>query len=121
MSTRLTILDTNLGIQDVLPSLDTQSMPGARPLPQTSIREAGLEALFHATTTSSLLESALTPNVGDGTILTPAIFSETLRSCCSTLKDVKNPDVHSFVAGELEPLIENEDLLQAYAGLLVGG
>ena len=96
-------------------------MPEARPLPSTALREAGLEELFGAATTEKFLEQVLCPSVGDGTVLQPAEFSACLRESLGALKDNRQPEVRSFVSGELAPLIENESLLQAYAGLLIGG
>ena len=96
-------------------------MPEARPLPSTALREAGLEELFGAANTDKVLEQALCPPVGDGTILQPAVFSSCLASCLEVLKDNRQAEVRSFVSAELAPLLENDALLQAYSGLLVGG
>ncbi|MCR5563086.1 MAG: type III secretion protein [Desulfovibrio sp.] len=117
----LRLLDGNLGIQGVLDAQDMPRMPEARPLPSTALREAGLEELFGAATTEKFLEQVLCPSVGDGTVLQPAEFSACLRGSLGALKDNRLPEVRSFVSGELAPLIENESLLQAYAGLLIGG
>ena len=117
----LRLLDGNLGIQGVLDAQDMPRMPEARPLPSTALREAGLEELFGATTTNKFLEHALCPSVGDGTVLQPAEFSACLKASLEALKDNRQPEVRSFDSGELAPLLENETLLQAYSGLLVGG
>ncbi len=117
----LRLLDGNLGIQSVLHSQEMPRMPEARPLPSTALHEAGLEELFSATTTDKFLEHALCPPVGDGTVLQPAEFSSCLRESLTVLKENRQPEVRSFVSGELSPLLENEALLQAYSGLLIGG
>ncbi|MBO4300231.1 MAG: type III secretion protein [Desulfovibrio sp.] len=117
----LRLLDGHLGIQGVLDSQDLPRMPEAHPLPSTALREAGLEELFGATNTDKFLEQALCPSVGDGSILQPAEFSAALKESLSALKDNRKPEIRSFVSAELAPLLENEALLQAYSGLLVGG
>lgn len=121
MANSIRLLDSNLGIQGVLDAQDMPRMPEARPLPSTALREAGLEELFGAATTDKLLEQALCPSVGDGSILQPAEFSAALRESLAALKDNRRPEVRSFVSAELAPLLENEALLQAYSGLLMGG
>ncbi|MBE6442748.1 MAG: type III secretion protein [Desulfovibrio sp.] len=121
MANSIRLLDSNLGIQGVLDAQDMPRMPEARPLPSTALREAGLEELFGAATTDKFLEQALCPSVGDGSILQPAEFSAALRESLAALKDNRRPEVRSFVSAELAPLLENEALLQAYSGLLVGG
>ncbi len=118
---KINLLDTNLGIQDILTPQNAESMPLARPLPQTSLREAGIDELFNTVTTDKIIERNLTPPTGDGTILTPAIFSDALTNTLELLKDSKNPDIKSFVHGELMPLMDNKDLMHAYIGLLIGG
>lgn len=121
MPTNIGLLDAHLGIQGVLDAQDLPSMPEARPLPSTALREAGLDTLFGARTTEKFLEQALCPSVGDGSILQPAEFSASLKASLEDLKDNRQPEVRSFVSAELAPLLENEALLQAYSGLLVGG
>ncbi|MBQ7606456.1 MAG: type III secretion protein [Desulfovibrionaceae bacterium] len=121
MTARINIFDKQLGIQDILAPQSSETMPLARPLPQTSLREAGIDELFASVTTDALIERSLVPATGDGTILTPSVFSDSLANSLELLKDNKNPDIRSFVRGELMPLLDNRDLMQAYIGLLVGG
>ncbi len=121
MTSKINLLDTKLGIQDILSPQNAESMPLARPLPQTSLREAGIEELFNTVTTDKIVERSLTPPTGDGTILTPSVFSDAIVNTLELLKDNKNPDVRSFVHGELMPLMDNKDLMNAYIGLLIGG
>ncbi|MBQ9407250.1 MAG: type III secretion protein [Desulfovibrio sp.] len=121
MSAPLHLLDGNVGIQGVLPQPDLPRIPDPRPLPSTALREAGLEELFGTTNTTKFMEQALCPSVGDGAILQPAEFSAALKESLAALKDNRQPEVRSFVSAELAPLLENEALLQAYSGLLVGG
>ncbi|MBQ7457147.1 MAG: type III secretion protein [Desulfovibrio sp.] len=121
INTDIHLLDPNLGISSVQDAQEMPHMPEAQLLPSTNLREAGLEELYSAKTTDKMLEQALCPSVGDGTILQPAVFSTALRESLDVLKNVNHTDVKSFVSGELSPLIENESLLQAYSGLLIGG
>lgn len=121
MNESIRLLDSNLGISTVMQAETPRSMPEAKPLPATALRELGLEELYGAKTTDKLLEQALCPSIGDGTVLQPAVFSNHLKESLESLKDNRNPAVRSFVSGELAPLLENESLLGAYEGLLVGG
>ncbi|MBQ9536456.1 MAG: type III secretion protein [Desulfovibrionaceae bacterium] len=121
MADPIRLLDANLGISGILDAQENAHIPQARPLPSTALREAGLEELFGAKTSDKYLEEALCPDVGDGTILEPATFSAAIKSSLETLKDQTHADIRSFISGELAPLTENDTLLQAYSGLLVGG
>lgn len=123
-STINNLLDSSLGIQDIL---DTQrfsenaQLPRARPLAASVLREAGLEELYSPLNAGRLVEHALCPDVGDGELLRPEVFAAHLRECFMTLKDNGNPAVRAFLDTDLRLLLENRDLLQAYAGLMIGG
>lgn len=116
------LFDANLGIQSVMESpLGESGMPQARPLASNLLREAGLEELYNPTTAQGLVHNALCPDVGDGEILRPDIFSANIKKCFASLSMSKDPAVRDFIRSDLTPLIENTQLLQAYTGLMVGG
>lgn len=120
-SVSLNLLDPNLGIQNVMDAGNGGHMPDARPLASSVLREAGLDELYNRGAAEKLLESALCPPVGDGSILQPEIFQAELRNSLNALKDSRAPAVRAFVRDELAPLLENTELLKAYTGLMVGG
>ena len=67
------------------------------------------------------LEQALCPDAGDGDILRPEVFSGNLAGCLEALKDSDDPAVRALADGELAPLLQNKELLNAYMGLMIGG
>ena len=116
------IFDTSIGIQSVLlDGLDNENMPLARPLASTVMAEAGLEELYLPNNAGRMVEIALCPEVGDGKVLRPDVFSANLQKCLELLKESKNPDVRAFVRRDLTPMMEDNSLLQAYVGLMIGG
>ena len=122
MPQNIGIFDTSIGIQSVL--LDEQAnttMPSARPLAANLTAEAGLEEVYLPKNTARMVEAALCPEVGDGNILRPDVFTANLQSSLAALQDSKNADVRAFVRKDLVPILEDNALLQAYAGLMVGG
>ncbi|MBQ7739041.1 MAG: type III secretion protein [Desulfovibrionaceae bacterium] len=121
MPSPLTNLNPNIGIQSVLTPQDEAHIPESKSLPTTTLSETGLNELFALTTTDKMLEQTLCPKVGDGTILKPTVFSDCLKDALDVLKDSPLPAVKTFVRDELTPLLENENLLKAYSGLLIGG
>ncbi|GAB1409652.1 hypothetical protein MASR1M90_08060 [Desulfovibrionales bacterium] len=124
MSASINLLDPSLGIQDILdtPSLGGQNkLPEARPLAVSVLREAGLEEVYSALNASRLVEQALCPDVGDGELLRPEVFAANLRHCFMALRETDDPDILEFLRQDLQLLLENRDLLQAYTGLMIGG
>ena len=122
MARNIGIFDTSIGIQNVLLSeLENATMPQARPLAANVMSELGLEDLYMPGNAARLIEAALCPEVGDGKILRPDIFSALLRSGFESLSESKNPDVRAFLRKDLAPMLEDATLLQAYTGLMVGG
>lgn len=120
------ILSSSLGIQSVMDSMPsqesgTQGMPQARPLASTVIHEAALDEVYNPATAESLLQKALCPDVGDGEIVQPEVFRANLKASMEDLSMSRDPAVREFVKQDLQPLLENNELLQAYTGLMVGG
>ena len=122
MSRSIGIFDTSIGIQSVLTNEpDNANIPSARPLAATIMAEAGLEELYLPNNAGRMVEAALCPEVGDGRILRPDVFTANLQSSLLALQDSRNADVRAFVRKDLAPMLEDNALLQAYVGLMVGG
>ncbi len=121
MPTPINLLDASLGIQTVMDMPDSGNLPRARELASNALSEPGLEELYAPSNARHLVERALCPDVGDGSMLSPEVFSETLQSCVSSLEDVSDPAVQELLSRELKPLLQNGQLLQAYLGLMIGG
>ena len=122
MNRGIGLFDASLGIQSVMDAPVSQgNMPKARPLASNTLREAGLEELYNPANAQSLVQQALCPQVGDGELLRPDIFSSNLQRCLDDLTTARDPAVRDFIRNDLAPLLENTDLLRAYTGLMVGG
>ncbi len=115
------LLDPKLGIQNVMGPGSGVTMPEARPLASTVLREAGLDELYNRGAAARQLEEALCPPVGDGSLLQPENFLAELRGSLEALRGSREPAVRAFVRDELIPLLENTELLRAYTSLMVGG
>ena len=120
---RINLLDPSLGIQTVMesPVSEQNGIPMARQLAANVLREAGLEELYAPNNAAYLVEQALCPDVGDGDLLRPDVFSSNLGSCVETLKTIDDPNVRRTIREDLVPLLENTELLKAYTGLMIGG
>ena len=121
MPSSINLLDPSLGIQNVMDMPDPGTLPRARELASNALREAGLDELYAPSNAWQLMEQALCPDVGDGSMLSPEVFSDTLQSCVHDLQGCTDPAVKEMVSRELEPLLQNGQLLQAYLGLMIGG
>ena len=121
MPSSVNLLDTSLGIQNVMDMPDPGNLPRARELASNALSEPGLEELYAPNNAWQLVERALCPDVGDGSMLSPEVFSETLESCVTDLEGCDDPAVQDMLTRELKPLLQNGQLLQAYLGLMIGG
>ncbi len=122
MSSNIGIFDTSIGIQSVLmEELGNSSMPAAKPLAANVMAEAGLEELYLPSNAGRMIEAVLCPDVGDGKLLRPDIFTAHLHDSLEALKDSRNAEVRAFIRKDLTPMLEDNALLQAYTGLMVGG
>jgi type III secretion protein X len=121
MAVTINLLDPSLGIQNVMEMPSPDSLPRARELASNALNEAGLEELYAPDNARHCVEQALCPEVGDGSILNPQQFSALLHDSLNNLSDMDDPAVRELVSRELTPLLQNEQLLQAYVGLMIGG
>jgi len=118
----INLLDPSIGIQSVMDGVQNNArLPEARQLPSTVLSAAGLGELYAPKNAQQLIEDSLCPNVGDGKILEPSVFSGLLRDCVDNLKDSDSPEVRTLLEKELLPMLANTDLLRAYMGLMIGG
>lgn len=121
MPPTINLLDPSLGIQHVMDMPDTGNLPRARELASNALSEAGFDELYAPSNARQLMERALCPDVGDGSLLAPEAFSGLLHGCVQALEGSSDPAVKDMVAHELRPLLQNGQLLQAYLGLMIGG
>ena len=119
----INLLDPSLGIQTVMdsPVSGRDGIPAARQMAANVLREAGLEELYAPNNAEHLVERALCPDVGDGDLLRPDVFSANLAACAAALRDSDDPGVRRMGRDDLAPLLENVELLKAYTGLMIGG
>ena len=117
------VFNPSLGIQTVMdmPEVAGQHMPQARPLASNMLFQAGLEELYRPSNARSLVETALCPEVGDGEMLRPDVFSANLGGCLEKCEASGNPALVELAEKELRPLLENKMLLRAYVNLMMGG
>lgn len=117
----INLLDPSLGIQAIMEQQTSDPLPFARPLASSVLNEAGLEGLYAPSNSARIVEAALCPDVGDGNILRPEIFSAILKTCAATFAESDDPAVRELMDTELHPLMENQELLHAYTNLMIGG
>ena len=122
MAHNIGIFDTSIGIQNVLQDeTNNVGMPTAKQLAANLMAGIGLEELYLPKNAALMIEDALLPAVGDGKVLRPDIFAANLRGIQSALENSRNEDIRAFVRKDLAAILEDNALLQAYAGLMVGG
>ncbi len=117
----INLFDSTLGIQNILNETNYDNLPQAKQIAASIIREAGMENIYEAKDFKKLVENLVCPSVGDGEILKPYNFSRALTSLADGLKNTSNYNVQDFLKNDLFPLLENEDLLRTYCGLMVSG
>ena len=116
-----TFLNPSIGIQELLQMPEDNRLPQARELGASLLQETGLEGLYGAVNSHTAFEAVLCPNVGDGTLVSPEVFSSQLESLVKKLSESRNPKIRAMLEHEIIPLMQNGMLLSAYRGLMIGG
>lgn len=117
---KINLLDPSLGIQNVMDMPTESVLPRARDMGATALSEPGLEELYAPSNAQRYVENLLCPDVGDGSILSPEAFSDSLDSITRDLASSDDPAVKAMLS-ELKALDRNGQLYQAYMGLMIGG
>lgn len=118
---KINVLDLNLGIQKFLEPTQETSLPQPRTLVSSAIKDDGLEELYAPKNYKQLIEEVLFPQISDSEILRPEIFSQNLLSCIEKMKYVDNDIIKQVVNEDLQILLENQELLRVYCGLMIEG
>ncbi len=118
---RIDLFDTDLGIQHYISSEDQARLPSAKPLATATIREASLDSIYSPVNVRNMVEYAVCPDAGDGEAVRADVFSRSLDSCATLLKNSRDSDVQDFLKRDLFPLLENDELLRTYYNLMLGG
>jgi hypothetical protein len=114
------IMNPNVGVQGVLDSEPFEfRLPSARPLATDVTSETKLSDLYRLADFQSRILADLQPRVGDEALLRPDVFTKNLRESLKRLRENKNPHVRRFLRDDLEPLMENEQILRDYVNMLV--
>ena len=116
-----TFLNPSIGIQELLQMPEDNRLPQARELGASLLQETGLEGLYGAVNSHTAFEALLCPNVGDGTLVSPEVFSSQLESLVKKLSESRKPKIRAMLEHEIIPLMQNGMLLSAYRGLMIGG
>ncbi len=116
-----TLFNPSLGIQSLMPMPEETPLPDAKELAPSQLRESSLDQLYGPANARTAIESYLCPNVGDGTLVSPEVFSSELEAIVEKLRSSEHPAVRAMLEEEVLPLLVNGQLLAAYRGLMIGG
>ncbi len=120
-----TLFNPSVGIQSLLPMADAEPLPDAREVGASAVGRSTLESLYGPANARARIEHCLAPDIGDGTPVSPEVFARSLRDISKKLekrlKKHPDPKLAALLEEELEPLLENDMLLSAYRGLMLGG
>ncbi|MDD2966850.1 MAG: type III secretion protein [Desulfovibrionaceae bacterium] len=121
MPVNFSVPDPSVGIQSVIASPVATPLPNAQPLAATVVNTGGLEQLYQGGNIADITMNFLCPQVGDGHMVQPEVFFGTMQECAQQLAHSTEPALQALVEQELQPLLENKALLQAYVGLMIQG
>ncbi|MDR2935050.1 MAG: type III secretion protein [Candidatus Adiutrix sp.] len=116
------LLDPNLGLSGLIERADpSERLPRPHTLATGAAPEAGLADLFKPANFQSLIMAGLEPRVSDENLLRPDVLKRNLETGLEKLKKSRRPEVRRFVRDDLNPLMDDQDLLRGYLNLMMGG
>lgn len=114
-------MNPSIGISELMQMRQTERLPQIRELSPGDLRSTGLDILYGQVNIKTAVESLLCPSVGDGSLVSPEVFSRELEAIVEKLKKSPNVKIRTMLEREILPLLENGMLLSAYRGLMIGG
>lgn len=119
------LLDLRLGIGSVLPAAGDEHLPALNDFNtvSTDVSLSEVQTFFQNVAPDGFERSVsapFVPTVPAEELLRPAVFSGLLHSAAEKLSTQQEPAVQAFVKQDLQPLLENTQLLEAYVGLMTG-
>jgi hypothetical protein len=116
------LLNPRLGLSGLLdPLFGASHLPDARPLAANAAFETGLAQHFNFDGSERILEAALAPKLRDDELLRPDVFRRNLRRAFAKLKNSRDPNARGFLREDFTAMMEDGELLDVYAGLLLDG
>lgn len=117
--------DFSSGFSDVLPPSLQHIMPEAEDLirPQAAHEKTGhSEALSkQICSLSSLAAEHFAPTVSNPDLLRSDVLHNALSECATELSDISDEEVQSFLKEDLQPLLQNIELLNFFRNMMVTG
>ena len=115
------ILSADLGLEGILsPAEEGPALPGPRPMAYGLASEPASARHFDLGGLSQMIDQALAPKGIEERLLAPGVFKRNLRGAYEKLSASRHEAFRRLAQDDLAPIMEDEELYQLYAGLLVG-
>lgn len=121
VSVQHSLFNPTLGIEALMPGPEEAGLPRTHELATSALTGSSLEALYGPVNTRTAFEAMLCPGLGDGRLVAPERFRSEMEALTKKLKQSRKPELQAFLKDEIEPLLINGQLLNAYRNLMVGG
>ena len=107
---------TNIGVSGVLPPLEDAHLPDAADINQHLVYETGLDALFAAPNLDSnfLNVVAYEPSSENKSLTMPGALTAALSELKEDLKSERDPSCRMLLRDVIDPLLEDQMVLQEY-------
>ncbi len=121
------LLNPNVGISTVLPQVSGEHLPSVENFNTVgSASSAAAVENFKLSISSNAFDAqvsaAFTPVLSSDELLQPAKLNASLHSAFEKLSQMRDDaDIRRFVRDDLNPFMENRELLEAYINLVVEG
>ncbi|MGN0915852.1 MAG: hypothetical protein ACI4NE_05820 [Succinivibrio sp.] len=115
---QVNLLNSHIGVSSVLPSATDAHLPEIKELSTAKTGDVRLEDLYRGESISNSVDTSLIPKVGHEELLQPKHLNSALQRAFEKMSTVKDVDVRHFVRDDMQSLMDNRELLNAYLGLM---
>lgn len=115
---QINLLNNHIGVSSVLPSANDAHLPELKELSTAKTGTVKLDDLYRGESFNKGIDTSLIPKVGHEELLQPKNFNSAIKRAYEKMSTVKDSDVRHFVREDMQPLMDNCELLNAYLGMM---
>ena len=115
---QINLLNNHIGVSSVLPSANDAHLPELKELSTAKTGTVKLDDLYRGESFNEGIDTSLIPKVGHEELLQPKNFNSAIKRAYEKMSTVKDSDVRHFVREDMQPLMDNRELLNAYLGMM---
>lgn len=115
------ILNSSIGLEGILDHAFDNHLPEAKELVRNLSPDVKVQELYRGNGFNSQVANSFFFKLNNKNLLQPPCMKRALEDLEEKLKEISDEDIASFLKNDLQPLLDNTQLLNSYLNMMVNG